>query len=431
MKRFLVGVMAVVLLAVSFGGAFLLQHRALEKVRKNPPFIEKWQLAGRSGETLRLLSMRYDLVAADFLWLRAIQSFGGRGMTNRDWKPLYNLFDTITELDPEFEDAYSFGNMVIGDEGGHQREALGLVDKGMFKCLRRYKLPFDGMYVAHWEMDDVPLARWYGRIASKRVNAPDWVPRVAAYIEVKSGNYYIGFDRFVANLMQALQAQDVTLEQIAVGKIRETAYKWHVSQLVRAVDEYTSMTGTIPSRIDDLTTMPAIKNFETISISRVLAATEAVCRILGREGLPPTVFSVLTQPTPAQVDDAIRVISAQRKTGPLAAFQNILFKYCLVPANGIPEAPERSHYVLNMTHVGSHASDALPVMTEAERQAFLEDLLRRVRNVVKERKEELGRYPKSLKETFYTDFETTEPYGGKWLYSPDTGDFRSSSRPDL
>ena len=162
---------------VLFGASMALQHRELARIEMNPPFLDKWSLSGRSAGLLKVAALRYDLVAADFLWLRAIQSFGGRGMTDRDWRPVYDLFDTITELDPSFEEAYTFGNMVIGDEAGKQREALKLVDKGIRNLPRRYRIPFEGMYVANWTLGDKQLARYYGRLAMKAANAPDWVPR--------------------------------------------------------------------------------------------------------------------------------------------------------------------------------------------------------------------------------------------------------------
>jgi hypothetical protein len=61
----------------------------------------------------------------------------------------------------------------------------------------------------------------------------------------------------------------------------------------------------------------------------------------------------------------------------------------------------------------------------------LQTVLAAVRQAIGEREKELGRKPASLREVFHTDFKTTEPFGGEWRYSPETGDFRSSSRPGL
>jgi hypothetical protein len=61
----------------------------------------------------------------------------------------------------------------------------------------------------------------------------------------------------------------------------------------------------------------------------------------------------------------------------------------------------------------------------------LENIIRSVRFTIQRRTEDLGRFPKDLTETFFTDFQTTEPLGGRWIYDPETGRFSSSSLPDF
>lgn len=437
MRRIINFILVLALFGAFFGTAIYLQHRALEKVRRQAPFVETWQLAGRSGEVLKLLSLQYDQLVADFLWLRAIQSFGGRGMSNRDWEPLYNMFDTITELDPYFEDAYSFGNMVIGDEAGKQKEALGLINKGMFHLPRQYRLPFEGMYVSHWDMKDNKLARWYGRLASKRADAPDWVPRMTAYIEVQSGEFYLAFNRYVGNLLMALESRDRALEILAIGKAKEAVEKWNASTLTRAYEQYTSATGQLPASIDDLTTMPALQNYEIARISRLIAGTDAVLTLLGADPISADLLNSDTPenhtvlPTAAQRAEAMDFFTKLPRHKKLSDYENDLFHYSMVKQNGLPEDPEGFPYVLNMSQVGNPASDAVPIVTEPKRLEALKDTVTRIRKYIIERKEELGHLPQSLHEAFYTDFNTTEPYGAKWTYDPKTGDFRSTSHPDL
>ncbi|MCX7963441.1 MAG: hypothetical protein N2644_03015 [Candidatus Sumerlaea chitinivorans] len=435
MRRSIIQTIVLFLLFVGFfSTAVTLQHRNLEKVRLNPPFVETWLLSGRSGEMLRVLALRYDLVAADFLWLRAIQSFGGRGMTNRDWRPIYNMFDTITELDPYFENAYTFGNMVVGDEGGHQREALELLNKGMFRLIRQYRIPFEGMYVAHWQMGDLKLARWYGRIASKRQDAPDWVPRIAAYIEVKAGSYYIGYDRFLGNLLQAVDGNDVVLQRIALEKLKEAIHKWNTSLLLRAIDEYTSSTGRSPRRVEDLAQMPELQNYEVARLSKIIAAVERRARAIGRDqGIHPDLLKEdVALPSPQELTQPLPPDSEAKSGKTLQDLRNEIFREGLVRQSGIPEDPYGSRYVLNLSYLGypwGKREDA--VSNEKRRDEFLQTLLNDVRKQIELRRKMLGRLPESLREVFHTDFNTTEPAGGTWSYNPATGDFRSSTRPDL
>jgi hypothetical protein len=430
MRRLRIFLSLLIVFVVCFSVAVTLQHRGLQNVRKNPPFFDKWNLSGRSGELLGLLALRYDLVLADFLWLRAIQSFGGRGMTNRDWRPLYNQFDTITDLDPYFEEAYTFGNMVIGDEGGQQREALGLLNKGMHKLVRKYRIPFEGMYVAHWQMGDTELARWYGRIAAKRADAPDWVPRVTAYLDVQSGEFYIGFDRFVGNLLDGMDAREPALVFIAIGKLKETIDKWNSSLLLQAYDEYTTQTGRLPERIEDLAAMPALQDYEVASMSRLLAAVAVQAQRTGRQGIDPQHLEDTALPTPADMAAAAET-TAPTEVPNLKTLQNVIFQQSLVRRSGIPDDPHGSRYVLNKTLVGyPYGKRDAAIVNENKVREFLQALLHSVRSELSTRKDELGRWPESLREAFYTDFNTTEPFGGRWDYNPATGDFRSSTYPN-
>ncbi|MCX7718170.1 MAG: hypothetical protein N2111_07190 [Candidatus Sumerlaeaceae bacterium] len=423
-----------VLLVACVAVATTIQHRQLKKVALSPPFHDTWSLSGRSAAVIDALALGYDLVVADFLWLRAIQSFGGRGMTNRDWRPVYDQFDTITELDPYFESAYTFGNLVIGDEGGRQREGLRLLDKGMNKMIYGYRIPFEAMYVAHWQMGDTRLARWYGRIASKRRNAPDWVPRIVAYLDVQSGQFYIGFDRFTGNLLEGLDADDAVLRRVALRKVAEAVDKWSKDQILRAYDEYTSATGQPPVTVEQLAGQPALQNYEIASMTRLLAKIEVLQRRLGRPSLLETVpeIGTIVLPTPQELAEAEAATSQTLAVKDLRSLQNEVFRYALTRRSGIPPEPFGDRYVINQTMVGyPHADRENLVVTETERRDFLKQILGALRAITAERRDELGRNPQSWREVFFTDFNTTEPYGGKWEYDPATAVIRSTSHPDL
>lgn len=435
MKRSTITTVALGLLfAGTFSASVYLQNIGVRAIRLNPPFLESWQLTGRSAEGLKLASLQYDLVTADMLWLRAIQSFGGRGMTNRDWKPLYNMFDVITELDPYFAEAYTFGNLVIGDEGGYMKEGLQLLEKGTFNVYRQYRIPFEGMYVAHWQMKDPLKARWFGRIASERPDAPDWANRITAYIDVQSGEYYVGFDRFVGNLLEAIEAKEPALQQIAFLKAKETIEKWNASLMLKALDQYTSRTGQMPERIEQLADMPALQNYEIASMSKLIGAVERRARDLNLEmGIDPEIIGDVALPSQAELDKASDQTSVTQDMKKLSDFQGIIFRESLEKRSGIPEDPFGGEYQLNRTLLADERQAPEDRIARSSKvKDYVQSLLIDMRTYLSRRREELGgRNPKSLEELFETDFQTTEPLGGQWQYDPETGHIRSSSYPDL
>ena len=433
MKRsFLTTSILTLLFAGLFGNSVYLQHQGLQAVRSQPPFWETWTMSGRSGDVMKLMALRYDMVAADFLWLRAIQSFGGRGMTNRDWHPMYNMFDAITELDPLFESAYTFGNLVIGDEGHQQREGLKLLLKGSDNIYMHYRCPFEGLYVSHWSLRDEELARWFGRVAIKRKDAPDWVSRMVAYIDVDAGQYYIGFDRFVGNLTKGIDTDEPALERIALFKLNETINKWNCDILSKATDQYTSQTGKLPQTIDDLTTMPALQNYEVARMSRLLASAMRYTNFLGKKELTPLMLQGYVAPDPKLLNEPVEQTSVTLKAKTMDDLQNVIFRESLVRGSGIPENPSGEPYILNvdkMSLPGVAATDIY--ITKNDLEEFAKDLLQQIRSAIAKRKAELGRNPKDLHEVFYTDFKTTEPLGGHWIYNPQDGTIKMSSRPML
>jgi hypothetical protein len=365
------------------------QREAIAKLRRVPPFLETWELAGRSGNAMKYMTLRYDGVAADFLWLRAIQSFGGRGMTNRDWVPLYNLFDAITELDPYFEAAYTFGNLVIGDEGGKQREALRLLDKGTLKIYKHYRSPFEGLYVSQWSLSDPKLATYYGRVAKKRADAPDWLPRIVAYVEIASGQFYIGYDRYLRNLLEAIDQKSVVLQDIALNKSAETIMFWNASVLAEAIDRHTS------AKID------------VAGLAPLIAAAQVELR------------------------DAVNQIDISRGSS-LNEYQQDIFKLSLVKKAAVPSDPYGKGMAMNLAQWWDAEKPLKERLTSIRFVSETAgDILRGLRGSVERRKTELERNPKDLREVFFTDLKTTEPLGGQWIYDPETATVRASSFPEL
>lgn len=433
MRRFLVGLVLWVAFLSCYGVSAFIQHTGMQRVLKYAPFYDTWQLGGRSGELMKLFALRYDMVVADALWLRSIQTFGGRGMTNRDWRPIYNQFETITDLDPYFKDAYIFGNLVIGDEGGHLQPGLQLLDKGTFKVFRQYRPPFEALYVAHWQMKDERLARYYGGVASHRPDAPEWIERMVAYIDVNSGEYYIGLDRFIGNLMQGIDADEPVLQEIALGKAAEAIEKWNAHELSKALDEYTTQTGKLPTSIQELASMPALQNYETGSMSRLIADTMRVGAALSKRPITPQQLAGYAPPDPQLLNEPLPPLPNTGGKVAMADYQDVVFQDTLTTISGIPPSPRGGPYHMNLARL-AYRDRFKPeeiFMTEAKMVESAQELLHDMRALIAARKAELGRNPKDLTEVFYTEFTTPEPFGGQWVYDPAEGTVKMSSVPNL
>jgi hypothetical protein len=116
----------------------------------------------------------------------------------------------------------------------------------------------------------------------------------------------------------------------------------------------------------------------------------------------------------------------------LSAYQQDIFRLSLRKQRKIPFDPYGYGMAINMTYWDQ---EDRPITERVTSKRFIREetqkILAPLRASIERRKKELNRNPVSLNEVFFTDFNTTEPLGGKWLYNPEDGTVRSSSFPDL
>jgi hypothetical protein len=105
---------------------------------------ERKQLPRGEGSTLvlpspllKITSLEFDGLAADFMFLDAIVFYGGTMSRNEqpkvkewEWQWLYGKLSAATDLDPYFLDPYVFGNGILTWEAGMIRETNTLLAKG-------------------------------------------------------------------------------------------------------------------------------------------------------------------------------------------------------------------------------------------------------------------------------------------------------------
>ena len=87
-----------------------------------------------SGQFVRQAAFEYRELAADLVWLRAIQYYGYHLMTDHKYEWLGHVFGILTTLDPRFIGAYHFGAMTLAWDARKPQEDYR---KGREMLLRR------------------------------------------------------------------------------------------------------------------------------------------------------------------------------------------------------------------------------------------------------------------------------------------------------
>ena len=124
--------------AACFAGAIAV-HAAGARWVPRPDVDRPDVLYIRSPGVARRAVLRYQGLAADVYWIRAIQHFGQEHLAPpphvRTYGLLYPLLDLTTTLDPYFSIAYRFGAIFLGEPypGGPGRPdlAIALLNKGL------------------------------------------------------------------------------------------------------------------------------------------------------------------------------------------------------------------------------------------------------------------------------------------------------------
>lgn len=149
----------------------------------------------RSPEAARRLALSYDMVAADFYWMRALQEFGSTRLREhgpKTYADLYTFLDLTTSLDPQFNVAYRFGAIFLSElpPGGPGRpdQAIALLHKGIAGNPTRWEYYQDIGFVHYWWRNDfAEAAAWFER-GARVAGAPWWLKSLAASTLASGGD---------------------------------------------------------------------------------------------------------------------------------------------------------------------------------------------------------------------------------------------------
>ncbi|MBI3735372.1 hypothetical protein HY256_02540, partial [Candidatus Sumerlaeota bacterium] len=305
MKRFAAQLLFFAGFAVFFAAAVSLQHVQLDRLRNQREQFRDW-LYLPSSNYVKLTTAGYDQFAADFLWLRAIQTFGAAFTHGQNFAKLYDYFTVISDLDPQFMAVYSFGNLVLGEEGKDYAKGLDILDKGILNNPRRYRMPYEAAFFSYWTMDDPNRGKYYVALALKCPDCPPYVRGWYAYFDSKMGRYMAAYQNYFQDYAHFFNKGDATLVEIRYYTLRRAINDWMVTEIRTKALEYHADHGHYPT-IQELESSGAFLNSEfpdwqamnafiesarqnQMKLPESHEETEAICKRFIRKGwakLPP------------------------------------------------------------------------------------------------------------------------------------------------
>lgn len=412
-------VMAVVVAVVSLSYVIGFQRQHLKRIAVEPPFVGT-QYTVDSGKRLIPLSLGYRLPMTDFLWMRSIQSFGGMWRSTRKYDAMFNLFFVMTDLDPRFIEAYKFGSLVIGDEGGDQERGIELLEKGVYKNPKNWRIPYEAAYCLLYSMDDneenLKRATYFLTRCLKDPECPEYVIRLLNEIKSRSGHHDTAARQIMGPYLEALDKGDPIYIGINRRRLLAIVHRWQVDMLYKGSAEFAAVNGRPIKSVDEL--LDSGYSFEAFDVFRLDQVTEFYRR--QDAALAPNLDEIyrvcFTTRSSANPPIDPRVLDDAKRVGETPGYHVV---------KGV-EPTERHDFIASVDDI------------KADIQAYL----RRVRFRLNEYWEATGKLPATVVEALPTGLTVdAEPMGGEWVYEPElmdegstefvNGVFRSSTFPDL
>jgi hypothetical protein len=200
---------------------------------------------------VKLLSLEFRTVTADFLFARASQYFGGKIATGEpatlhDMQWLYSNLLVITDLDPYFEDPYYFGNALLTWDAGRYNEANNLLKKGTEARTWDWQLPFFLGFNKFYFLKDNKAGADYILEAAKRPGAPDFLPTLAARLYHQAQNTGIAI-AFLKSFYQTEKSEQIKkLYAVRIDALEK------ILTIEKAMAEYRKKTKHLPLNLDVL-----------------------------------------------------------------------------------------------------------------------------------------------------------------------------------
>jgi len=146
-----------------------------------------------SANVIKKLSLGYNGLLADIYWMRAVQYYGAKRLSNEPSFPLLSpLIDIATTLDPQLVHAYRFGSIFLSERepiGANEPErAIELLKKGIENNPAEWQLYRDVGFVYYWFLHDYAKAAKFFLEGSKNPKSAIWMKTFAAQLLAKGGS---------------------------------------------------------------------------------------------------------------------------------------------------------------------------------------------------------------------------------------------------
>ncbi|MFQ5877317.1 MAG: tetratricopeptide repeat protein [Acidobacteriota bacterium] len=203
-----------------------------------------------SGRYLRVVSLGFDELLADVLYLWAIQYYGNYRVADR-YDYLENIFDrVISELDPHYIDPYLIGALIMTSEARSPEMALRLLDKGIEKNPDEWILAFEAGFTCYNDLQDYRRAATYFKRALRAPGVHPLVRRFYASMRERAGDREASLREW-AEIYDT--AADERVRRVAWNHVHDLKVEIDLRDLRGAVGRFRVRRARLPRHLGELT----------------------------------------------------------------------------------------------------------------------------------------------------------------------------------
>lgn len=201
-----------------------------------------------SGKFLKYATFGYSSLAADLIYLWAIQYYSNYTIAER-YRHLDHIFAIIAELDPRYLDPYEMGAIIAVYEARDPYLAFKILDRGLEKNPDQWIFPYQAGHYAQMVMKDYPLAREYYKKTMEIPDAPPIAKRLYANAAFKGMDYETAWQSWLEVFQTA---EEERIKKIASNHLYQVKSAMDVERIKEATEEYKQKYGQNPPSLDHL-----------------------------------------------------------------------------------------------------------------------------------------------------------------------------------
>lgn len=228
-------------------GLYFLQVQ-LDQQRAATPKLQRFMYLP-PGQYLRVAALGYEQVAADLLWIQAVQAMGERKVSGEAGHWIAQALDVITTLDPRFVRVYEAGGIALTTLVVLAEESNRLLEKGIEHNPEVWQLPFLLGFNYYFEFHDDQKAADSIARASRLPGAPAYLAPLAARLYVSARTPQDAID-FLAQMYA--QTTDENVKQVLEQRLKEVVVERDLQLLEEAISRYRERYKRAPARLEDL-----------------------------------------------------------------------------------------------------------------------------------------------------------------------------------